>query len=96
MAVIRQGVSTAVLTIALLAASGVIALIAQEPGQSEFRPISPDEAALERLPATPFVFWAYAIVWIVLMAYVFSLWRRLGLVEQELRTLHGRLGDRRP
>jgi CcmD family protein len=73
-----------------------VALLAQEPGQSEFRTITADEAALERLPATPFVFWAYAIVWLVLIGYVFSLWRRLGRVEAELQTLHARLGERRP
>jgi CcmD family protein len=73
-----------------------VALIAQEPAQSEFRTITADEAALERLPATPFVFWAYAIVWLVLIGYVFSLWRRLGRVEAELQTLHTRLGERRP
>ena len=85
-------------TVALIALTAGAPLLAQSqsPGQEEFRPISPEEAALERLPATPFVFWAYALVWLVLILYVFSLWRRLGRVERELETIHTRLGARRP
>jgi CcmD family protein len=94
MAGIRQRIWAALLAAVLLGTGAVPGVGAQEPGQSEFRTISPDEAALERLPATPFVFWAYAIVWIVLILYVFSLWRRLGRVEQEMQALSARLGQR--
>jgi CcmD family protein len=86
--------------IAVLSAvsAGASVLLAQGPAQEAqetFRPVSPDELALERLPATPFVFWAYAIVWLVLIGYVFFLWRRVGRVEQELAALTVRLDERR-
>jgi CcmD family protein len=82
--------------IAVLSAvsAGASVLLAQGPAQEAFRPVSPDELALERLPATPFVFWAYAIVWLVLIGYVFFLWRRVGRVEQELAALTVRLDER--
>jgi CcmD family protein len=75
--------------------AGASVLLAQGPAQEAFRPVSPDELALERLPATPFVFWAYAIVWLVLIGYVFFLWRRVGRVEQELAALTVRLDEQR-
>jgi CcmD family protein len=78
---------------ALAAVLTTASLIAQ--AQDEFRTITADQAALEKLPATPFVFGAYAIVWIVLIAYVFSLWRRLGRVEQEMAALASRLTEPR-
>lgn len=83
--------------IALVLAGSAAAsvLLAQQPAQEAFRPVSADELALERLPATPFVFWAYALVWIVLIGYVFFLWRRVGRVEQELAALTVRLDERR-
>jgi CcmD family protein len=56
----------------------------QPPAQEEFVPVSelPPE---EQLPAAPFLIGAYAIAWLVVIVYVWRLWRRLGRVEQELR-----------
>ena len=65
--------------------------VAQDPAQETFQPVAPGDLALERLPATPFVFWAYALVWLLLIAYVFFLWRRIGRLEQELAALTSRL-----
>jgi CcmD family protein len=48
----------------------------------------------ENLPATPFVFIAYAIVWAVLLGYVFLLWRRAGRVASELERVNARLAAR--
>jgi CcmD family protein len=45
----------------------------------------------ESLPAGPLVYTAYAIVWLVLIAYLFLLWSRLGKVEKELREVAARL-----
>lgn len=64
---------------------------AQEP-QSQFVPA--DSLPQEVLPATPFVFWAYAIVWLALLVYVFALWRRLSRVERELADVHAKLARR--
>jgi CcmD family protein len=47
-------------------------------------PVAPGELGQEQLPATPLVFAAYAFVWVALLVYVFSLWRRLTRVEREL------------
>ena len=85
---------TGVALLLLLGSACAVVLLAQEPAK-EFLPASPDDLALERLPATPFVFWAYALVWIVLIGYVFFLWRRVGRVEQELAALTVRLDERR-
>lgn len=56
----------------------------QPPAQEEFVPVSelPPE---EQLPAAPFLIGAYAIAWLVVILYVWRLWRRLSRVEQELR-----------
>jgi hypothetical protein len=92
---IRQIVWATGLVIVLLATTGAPVLRSQVEGQSEFQTITGDDAALERLPATPFVFWAYAIVWLVLIGYVFMLWRQVGRVEQDLAALTARLEQRR-
>ena len=79
---------TAILTILLLA---MPAIAAQQPagGQDEF--VAVDELpASEQLPAAPLVIGAYAFVWIVLMVYLWSIWRRLGKVEADIRALEQR------
>lgn len=50
-------------------------------------------APREVLPATPLVFYAYAFVWVALIAYVFSIWRRMARVEQDLAAVQRRLQD---
>ncbi|MPZ20255.1 MAG: CcmD family protein [Luteitalea sp.] len=62
------------------------------PAQDEFVPVSelPPE---EQLPAAPFLIGAYAIAWLVVLAYVWRLWKRLGRVEQELREALRAKGD---
>jgi CcmD family protein len=59
------------------------------PGQEEFVPIDQLPPA-EQLPGGAFVVVAYAFIWVAAMAYVWSLWRRLGKVEDEIRTLRRR------
>ena len=56
------------------------------PGQSEFVPV--DSVPLsDQLPAAPLLVTAYAFVWIAAMVYVWSIWRRLNKVEDEMRAL---------
>ena len=52
--------------------------------QEEYVPIAelPDS---EKLPAAPFLISAYVIVWGALLLYVWTLWKRLGRVEADLR-----------
>jgi len=66
------------------------------PAQDGFQPFVPGQGAVEQLPATPLVFTAYALVWIILVLYVWSIWRRLGRVETEVRALQQKGGARRP
>jgi CcmD family protein len=48
----------------------------------------------EQLPAAPLLVAAYAFVWVALMVYLWSIWRRLGKVEDEMRALESRLSKR--
>ena len=57
-----------------------------------FVPMS-EAAPREVLPATPLVFYAYAFVWLALIAYVFSIWRRMARVEQDVAAVQRRLQD---
>jgi CcmD family protein len=49
----------------------------------------------ETLPASPFVYVAYAFVWVALVAYILLLWQRLNKVERELADVTARLAKRR-
>jgi CcmD family protein len=46
-----------------------------------------DLPAAEQLPAAPLVIGAYAFIWIGLMAYLWTIWRRLAAVDRELALL---------
>ena len=55
----------------------------------------------EQLPAAPFLIGSYAFFLVLMMFYLWTIWRRIGKVEQEMRELerrHGepRSGDSRP
>ena len=45
----------------------------------------------EQLPAAPLVMAAYAFVWVALLVYVWSLWRRVGAVQRGLADLRRRV-----
>ena len=63
--------------------------------QDGFVPVSPEDMAQEHLPAAPLVFAAYATVWVALLLYVLTLWRRLGRVERDLADVTAKLEERR-
>lgn len=67
---------------------------AAPPGPAGFVPISQLPPG-EQLPAARLVIGAYAFVWVALLAYLWSIWRRLGTVERELETLSRRLPQKR-
>jgi CcmD family protein len=48
----------------------------------------------ESLPAAQLVYAAYAAVWVVLLTYVFILWRRATRLEQALAAVNDRLDKR--
>jgi CcmD family protein len=68
-------------------------LLAQEP-QSEFRPVT-EVPASEQLPSAPLVIAAYAFVWAAFLFYVWTMWRKLGKVEQELASLSSQIAKPR-
>lgn len=47
----------------------------------------------DRLPAAPLLVAAYAVAWVALMLYVWSLWRRLSRVEREMAALSQRAAE---
>jgi CcmD family protein len=68
-------------------------LLAQQvpPGAPEgFVPLDPN-VAREQLPAAPLVMGAYGIAWILLIGYLWSIWRRLAKVQQEIAVVGRRL-----
>jgi CcmD family protein len=73
----------------LLAQAAAVAAALQPPSpaqQQEFVPVSELPQA-EQLPAAPLLIAAYAFVWVALLAYLWSVWRRIGKVERELADL---------
>jgi CcmD family protein len=75
-----------VAAILLASTLAVRPVVAQpQPAQEEFVPVR--DAETERLPAAPLVMSAYAVAWLLIFFYVWSLWRRLNKVEGELAEL---------
>ena len=58
-------------------------------GQSEFVPAR-DLPPAETIPAAPLLVTAYAIIWVLVMFYLWTIWRRLNKVETEMRALEQR------
>ena len=78
--------SVAVLSVMLLATS----IAAQAPaGQSEFVPVNglPES---EKLPAAPLLVVAYAVFLVLMIFYVWTVWRRLNKVEADMHALEQR------
>ena len=82
----KRAVAAAVIVIATSAG----ALLAQQT-KDGFEPAT--NIGTEGLPAGPLLYTAYAIVWLVLIGYVFMLWRRLDRVEKEMREVAARIGS---
>ena len=78
---------TAVWCLALISAP---AFALQPPtGQSEFVPAK-DLPPAETIPAAPLLVTAYAVIWLLVMFYLWTIWRRLNKVETEMRALEQR------
>ena len=64
-------------------------VFAQPSQQNEY--VSVDQLPpQETIPAAPLLIAAYIIVWLGLVTYLWSIWRRLGRVEAELKALQRR------
>ncbi|MEO8260340.1 MAG: CcmD family protein [Acidobacteriota bacterium] len=54
--------------------------------QSEFVPVNELPPA-DQLQAAPLLITAYAFVWVAVLFYVWTIWRRLGRVEKDMQAL---------
>lgn len=66
------------------------------PAQDGFVPVDPSQSK-EQIPAAPLVMAGYAVAWIAIFVYLWSIWQRLGKVEREIGDLTRRVaaGGRR-
>ena len=82
------------MTLMLLAGAASHVFAAQPPApQDEFKPVG-NNPAPEQIPAAPLLIGAYIVVLGGLFAYVISLSRRLGAVQQDVQRLEGELKRR--
>ena len=84
-----------VLLIAMLVPSAAFAQQQQPPkpaAQDGFVPIDQLQPK-EELPAAPLVMAAYAVAWLVVFAYIWSLWKRLQKVEAEIADVSRRVAS---
>ena len=69
--------------VAAAADAAFVSVLRQPAQQEEFVPI--DELPPEdQLPAAPLLVAAYAVAWVAVFGYLWSIWRRLDRVEREL------------
>jgi CcmD family protein len=91
----RSVIAALILCFVLLISIGAPSILAQQPArptaaQDGFVPVDQLPAG-DRLPAAPLLIGAYAAAWVVIFLYVWSLWRRLSRVEQEIAALSRRV-----
>lgn len=80
--------------LAALWLTGGASLLAQAPaGQEGFVPASELPPGQE-LPAAPLVIASYAFFLVLMMFYLWTVWRRIGKVEKEILELQRRQGNR--
>ncbi|MEO7191088.1 MAG: CcmD family protein [Vicinamibacterales bacterium] len=90
----RTCFTLATLSVTMLLMGATLLAQASEADKT-FRPIQPgNELLQEKLPATPLVFSAYAVVWIVVVVYVLTLWRRIAKAELEITRIATRIEGR--
>ena len=78
----------------VLLAAPALAFQTQPPAAIEgFVPVSQLPAG-EQLPAAPLLVAAYAFVWLAAMFYVWTVWRRLKKVEDDMHALEKRQAGR--
>ena len=88
---------TRILTVVatVLLAAPAWALQQPPPPKGEFVPIEQLPPG-DQLPSAPLLVAAYAFVWLAVMVYLWTIWRRLNKVEAEMHALeHRRAGSGR-
>jgi hypothetical protein len=87
---------TCLLSLTLGAMAVATPLLALQPAaQGDFVPftgVPPDQ----QMPAAPLVVGAYAFFLLLMMFYLWTIWRRIGKVEADMRALERRQGGRSP
>ena len=85
----------ALVVLCAVLAGGQTTFAAQPPeaAQDEFVPMG-DIPPEDQLPAAPLLVAAYSVVWALAIGYLWTIWRRLGTVEQELADVSRRVSDR--
>jgi len=73
-------------TLSVVMTTTAMALAFQPQTPGEFVPVNQLPQA-EQVPAAPLLIAAYAFVWVALLFYVWSVWRRLGRVERDMDAL---------
>ena len=54
--------------------------------QTEYLPID-QLPPTEQMPSAPYVIAAYAIIWLIAMFYLWTIWRRIGKLETDMHAL---------
>jgi len=91
----RRRLAVMLMLLTIAGAVAPAAAFAQPPPgdpPEEFVPVK-DLPQQEQLPAAPLLVSAYAFVWVALLVYVWSVWRRLLKVERDMRDLAGRINQ---
>lgn len=86
---------TCLLSLSLLALTVTPVLAFQPAAQGDFVPftgVPPDQ----QMPAAPLVVGAYAFFLVLMLFYVWTIWRRIGKVETDMRALSRRQAGRSP
>jgi CcmD family protein len=90
----RSKILAAALLVVVLAAAVPHGAAAQQrpatPAQGEFVPIE-TLPAQEQIPAARLVMTAYAVAWLAVFGYVWSIWQRLSRVEQDIAAISRRI-----
>jgi hypothetical protein len=77
------------LLITVLATSPLLAM--QPAPQEEFKPFTGVPPG-QQVPAAPLVIGVYAFFLLLMMFYLWTIWRRIGKVETDMRALERRQG----
>jgi hypothetical protein len=86
----RIGVTLAAIVPALFTVATAVAAQSQ-PAQDGFVPVTGVPAS-EQIPAAPLVVGAYAFFLLLMVFYLWTIWRRIGKVEADMRALERRQG----
>lgn len=82
----------AFLFVAAISVASLAAQPPQTPARDAYVPIDQLPPS-EQMPSAPFVVAAYSAVWLVAMFYLWSIWRRIGKVEEDMQGLARRQKD---